>query len=406
MYAKAGNFTQSTGGTGNQSITGVGFEPRVVLVWTAGGDTDDTAEDTLRLTYGGIARDGSDVITQRVIGISADDGGAVNTVRRRWQNDDSCITIYNGSATLLCAATGDTTADGFDLNWTTNDNVARIFHYICLGNFPAAKWVNVTEPGSTGNQTVTGAGFTPTAALTLHSRQAADGVAQDEHFGIGFADGTRNSSLHTLARTSNNAHVYRGHRDDSAMHWWNAAFVTTDQKFALTSFNSDGGVINWSNRVATDRIFILFMEADDAYAGTWTKASSATPTDDITSPGFEPAAVLTFGRGFNTINTLVFDNSSMVGASTAAENESSLWWEDNGTSPINCAVRENSGRCGVPNGSSNRDNAFTVVPDSSGFDAVWQGSDTTGYIMSYFALGTSEVVPSVSGRNRSPMLVG
>jgi hypothetical protein len=76
-------------------------------------------------------------------------------------------------------------ADGFTINLITAPATARIIGYIALGGIQA-KLGNFAQPSVTGNQQITGVGFTPKIVLfTTHGINTLDATASHGHHAIG-----------------------------------------------------------------------------------------------------------------------------------------------------------------------------------------------------------------------------
>ena len=94
---------------------------------------------------------------------------ATSAVARRMAN--KVITVVKYDQTLLAEADLQSwNATSFTLNWTTNDTYPYIVHYLLMaGSDVSAKVVRWQMPIVTGNFSVTGVGFQPTAVIHLHT---------------------------------------------------------------------------------------------------------------------------------------------------------------------------------------------------------------------------------------------
>lgn len=102
-----GTFTSSAG-TGNQSITGIGFRPRLVKFDVAAGDTS-----FFRIGFGAMDAAGN----QYAWGATSEDAnsGGRATISRVY-----CVALTNSAATdILLGSFVSMDADGFTINWVT-----------------------------------------------------------------------------------------------------------------------------------------------------------------------------------------------------------------------------------------------------------------------------------------------
>lgn len=168
-------FTKASG-TGTQTITGVGFEGKALLIWST--HQGSFGADTGAFQSFGIAA--SDYQACRFI---RHPGGETNTTSAQAEQTDHIaykVSATSG-ATPSLQATGVFTGftdDGFTINWTVNDGVNDIFHAVVIGGDgvdAAVRSLKIT--GATNVVNDLGSGFTPDSFVVL-------GGAADE-FGSG-----------------------------------------------------------------------------------------------------------------------------------------------------------------------------------------------------------------------------
>lgn len=165
MAVKTGTFNQKTS-AGTQAITGLGFQPEIVLFFSSGATVDDTYQANYNGMFG---------VT---MGTGASDSGSVASS----SEDNKTTGIHNSSgraakkAITFCefgevvkseADLDSFDSDGFTLDWTTADAVARKINYIAVSGFTSVKLVEFTTDAGAGNQSVTGVGFIPDAVINI-----------------------------------------------------------------------------------------------------------------------------------------------------------------------------------------------------------------------------------------------
>jgi hypothetical protein len=193
MSATLVSFTQRAS-AGSQAVTGVGFRPKAVILWTtwrAGTGLFDDAE---------ICEGASDGVTQfaRTMSeesgdLSASNGMTFGAILRRLDRA--------GSPGQLCAASlVSLDADGFTLNWSVSDAGGATIHAIALGGGTLrASLITGTLPSGVSTA-LTGTGFEPAAALVWAAKTGsptATGSFAARH-SWGFAAGADQCSCATL----------------------------------------------------------------------------------------------------------------------------------------------------------------------------------------------------------------
>lgn len=165
---KAGTFTKNTV-TGNQVITGLGFEPKAVLFFTGGSASANEVIDTdVHMSYSFTA---GPTDSYSVAGTSIDGGTSTNTAKAikpklmvRIGSDGSTI---EHEADLVSFD-----SDGFTINWTTNDANATKFTYFAIGGANvSATTITWNMPTAVNSAyAIEGVGLTPSTAFHLSAK--------------------------------------------------------------------------------------------------------------------------------------------------------------------------------------------------------------------------------------------
>lgn len=129
LSATVGNFAKSTGGApASQAVTGVGFEPGSVMFASFANVATTSVQ-----THGAIAMGAADGTNERSTLMVDEDGQSVSDAKCIFKNDK--VLMLQDTTTGSIDAEADLTsmdADGFTLNWTTNDAVADQILYLAL----------------------------------------------------------------------------------------------------------------------------------------------------------------------------------------------------------------------------------------------------------------------------------
>jgi hypothetical protein len=318
------------------AVSGLGFQPTWVLVWcsgrTEGTDTNGAASHDW---CAGFACAG---ITQRTLSTQSFNGnttmGADATIR-----DDCMIAMLNhalaggtdnGRIALLTFDSG-----GFTVKNITALSRALRLCYIC-GDSSNQEIGTITEPGSTGNQTVTMANsFQPDLLVFLGSCIGTiNTVDVDSNFSIGFCTGTGSSAQWVL----------QGGSDDALGTSNVSCYAKTGEVLALsqatppttpgtTNLSGRAGVnaisvgsfqLNWSERAGSRLIFYLAVKGGSYAAGKLALANTSNgATNAVTGLGFQPTGLFVGFPGFTaecTADTPVTSQEIGMGAGSSASN--------------------------------------------------------------------------------------
>lgn len=261
---KVGSFASNTG-TGNQSVTGVGFQPDIVFLFgtlqTASGAANNQSQYSLGVMT---------PTDQWSTATKAQNGQATMNTSRAFSNT-KCFTMVSSTTNAVFQ---DMTyvsmdSDGFTFNITTAGGTAILIGYAAV---KGGRWKvgTDTQKTSTGTKATTGVGWQPTGLIlaSVCDTQTA-GTADHSRFSFGATTGT-----------SNNIATWNGDTDNVPDSICNtimsnskcivlategtSATPTTNAEAALSSFDSDGFTLNWSTADATARVFGYVAVTDNA----------------------------------------------------------------------------------------------------------------------------------------------
>lgn len=392
MAVKVGSFTKSTAAaTASQAVTGLGFLPKVLLLWTAAA-TADGFSDGYHYAFGAT----TGAAESYSVGSAAVDNAADTNTSKR--HAAKALTIIEWGESLLaeCDLTS-FDADGFTLSWTTNNASAYIIHYMALGgadltNAKAITWVSNT---STGNQGVTGVGFQPDCVLhfTMFSSAAVPTSAAggtESLLGIGIMDGTLQWVNSVYSRDGRAAGSAQRVSDDSICSGGNSSTSTSNYRFSFGSMDADGFTVNKAQSGNDAKYFSLCLKGGDYHVGVITKSNSTDVpvAQAVTGVGFLPEGVLMLGQKRNSKGTTGIQGIyQAVGASDGTNNHSVFGIDQEGADPTNTAVRDS-----VSVMYSEADAGQTVSCEGTisslgadGFTVTWTTNDAAANYLYYFA---------------------
>lgn len=343
----SGVFTLQNG-TGTQQITDATCaQPKVVLIWWNRSTADATF--TATASFGlGVAVDAATDQVSNVESWGLDNQATTDSAYAK--NIDGLIyNITNGSAGANDIATiSSFNSNGFTINISTNDNTNKnIHHYVCLGgsDITNAFLGEFGLTSGTGSQSFTGVGFQGNLALFFGGLFTGAGNQSGSrwYYWMGAANGTQQNSVALWAQdatsSANAAESYINSSNAIAMGSLGVGGINSLTSF--TQFDSDGFTVNKSiDAGATRQFFALILKGTfRSHIGQQARLTSNT-TQDITSPGFQPAGVIIAGA-YPTANATETVRAHMIlGAGTSSSNDNGAWFGDEST--INTEINQYS----------------------------------------------------------------
>lgn len=268
VAATVGDFT-SSGSTGNQSITAVGFRPTCVFFLGAAWTTSDTnASDGFGSFGFGCGVSASE---QWVLATDTIDAANPSTTYR-YQRSDKCLARLIGSTVTNEAAFVSQDDFGFTVNWTTA--AAGKVAYLALTGV-TVKAGTFTNPAATGNQTIPTTGITPAGVIVGSVGATSNTAVQTQNrITVSGFDGTNDGGAWT--GDEHNVAPSRGARwlDTTSMLRLidtvaaTGASSTVSAEASGVSVQADGFTVNWSTADATARELVYAaFGADSPAAG-------------------------------------------------------------------------------------------------------------------------------------------
>lgn len=265
-FCKAGNFI-ARAGTGTQAITGLGFQPKGLIIWSQVYAPSALFTNFRFGTVGFSAGTGNDVGS----------GSAENSPSNPSDvNTAIDIFIIFGKSYLnsgeMIASLQSFDVDGFTLNWASNSfGAACSFNYMAFGGTEVSCKRGAFTSNGLSSQVITGVGFKPKALFGMYSM--FDGVSGVDNAAeqFGFSDGSTDGSCFINAKT--------GISPGSTVRLQKAALFTdidytTEAVNAvgrISSFDTDGFTINWTTVGPARDGYYLAIAGISAKVGTITQ---------------------------------------------------------------------------------------------------------------------------------------
>lgn len=387
MRSHKGSFSANTA-TGNQAVTGVGFQGKAILLW--GVRRTATGYGSGGSFFYGAATSSS---ARWAFAVCSDDAAATSNNAR--QNSGTlCINILSDGTPTVDGQADFVSfdSDGFTINWTDAPTSAWIIHYLVLGGSDlSAAATRISVPAVTGNQATTGIGFLPSAMLTCCVAAATSST--NANITVGMATGTaeRASVNYRDADAAATMDVASHQISTRLMSIISGASTTVLFAGDHVSFDADGFTINWATTAGalSNGVGILALGGISAQAGVETQKTS-TGTKATTGLGFEPEALI--GASINLASSASVDTGSAklsVGASDGT-NEGHSWLQSaDATADSDVDQRTEATKfLGFSTQPSTTLAECDVSSfDSDGFTLDWTTADATAREFAYLALG-------------------
>ncbi|HWO56524.1 MAG TPA: hypothetical protein VNN55_03045 [bacterium] len=393
LSAASGSLTVPTV-TGNQTITGVGFQPKVVLFLAIPATADGSVATAAQGFGVGVSS------TNRRSSAAASRDNVASSDTAAGIDNSKCIYLMDYAATILCAADlVSMDSDGFTLNWTTANGTQYVVLYLALGGTDLTNVTTgqFTERTATGNQSVTGVGFAPDCLMLFAYRGTgtappSNSAAGDVRFRLGVGTAAGQWQLNGQSRNGQVAAITnRYQRTNSIYSRINDAADSVAKEASLVSLDSDGFTLNYS--VAdTAAYYIFYVALKGASVGvTSFNQPTATGNQSISGFGFTPKAVLLASFNAAAATTVQVHNRYSLGIGTSSSARGAIWSGDtDAADPMICDSFLDRTKIiklateGTPTVDAEAD---LVSLDADGFTLNWTTVDATARQILAFAIG-------------------
>lgn len=327
---KVGNFAMNTS-TGNQSVTGLGFTPKVVFFF-ATPDTGDVA--TVAANWGMMFGVAASAASEAVVSMSAEDNvSAGGNFAGAFNHTSKCILISLKSTTLAAAEFVSHDSDGFTINILTAPASAYRVGYLAIGGDDISDAFVSTfqsDAGENVNTSVTGVGFNPESLLMfgIHDDTAPDNFDLRGVLAIGATTGIKANDygigqyINRISSDSDTRIGASGAGGVDAYRSINPGNLVTGASAILAyeyvSFDADGFTLNKNSKndgVGSRQFYIdyLALSGAEKHSGFFA-LNTATGNQSITGLGFAPRAVI-FWTNFMYAGASDQDGRQSIGVS-------------------------------------------------------------------------------------------
>jgi hypothetical protein len=316
LSTKAGSFTGS-GSTGNQSITGLGFQPKVVLFRYNMGTSTGSASDSV-IGFG-VGISSSD---RRTSGNYSSNNLSTSS-NAAWNQDTYVIYTPSGSSRADFVSMD---SDGFTINWVTSSSM--VVEYLALGGTAVTNYKTgvAAAKTSTGNQSYTGVGFQPTALLVWAGKFSTSPLDQSTNGSGLFGFATSSSARGMVAWRNQNGSNPQGakHRQSTQRI---LSTTTTFTEADFVSFDSDGFTLNYNTAGGSADVFYYLALRGPQFKVSSFNQATTTGNQSITGAGFTPkASIMISANDVSGNNDAAQAHArASFGWATGTSNRSSFW---------------------------------------------------------------------------------
>lgn len=320
QFAKGTITWAAAEATGAKTVSGLAFQPKAVMFFSAITDTTGAYVADTDLMFGC-----STSASEEWVIHTSDNNVVTTTANARGRSASASIRgDINGANVIDFEADFTTfTSDGFTVNLSNSPSVALVIHYLAIGgsDITNAKAGSMTIPTPTGAFSITDPGFQPSMALFAYT--FADGTGMK--FSLGITDGTTTLNAHVGNPNSNTVVASHSFQGVGALTGSATNAATLDMDTRFTAFTSTGfDLSNTDGPGVSTTAFYLAIKGGVWKVGTETEGTTATARD--TALAFTPTGLLLIGEGaasdatYNTTRNGIYT----IGASDGT-NEGCIW---------------------------------------------------------------------------------
>ncbi len=263
VAAKVVNW-QAPGTTGPKAVTGVGFQPDLVLNMSGSNSLLNAApalKQGAELALGAMNKAGEQWVTASFIN-DADNSSPVAVRSQRTDAAFAVASVFPDGIFAHLASFSSMDADGFTLDFSQASNATQAVSLALRGVDSKLGSFN-TVSGPSAIQSITGVGFQPAAVmLGTWGSPASASVLDYARFALGASDGVEQGAIGIWQTSSASTLNYGAQSTGRVVNKPGSAGVILSAA-TLSSLDSDGFTLNWSvlDPAESDQFFYLALAA-------------------------------------------------------------------------------------------------------------------------------------------------
>lgn len=307
--AKSSTFT-GNGASGSQAVTGVGFQPDLVLFLGTQQSTTTSANVRFSMGYGKSS-------SQRGCSAITDANNVATTNTGQVQKDDCCMIITSAGAVTGEGDLVSLDSDGFTVDWQVGTNT-NVWGYLALKGGRYGIGVGTNQTGS-GTQTKSyDVDIKPTGLLMwgLGAERNTSFDVSNEKFTLGGTDGSSQGSIWVASEDVVAAGNSQSYLSTSELYPHNNLGSSQTSNGTINSFGGEGPNIDWNNGFgdssAKEFNYIIFGDHTEYSRSVSDSASSSDSSDRSHISSRETSDTSSISDQNSRLNTYLRDTSDNV----------------------------------------------------------------------------------------------
>jgi len=350
MQVKVGQFNKANS-TGNQSITGVGFKPTLVMLFSVKAATANELTSKSQHIAWGVFNGATD--HKEMCVVTVDEHNQANADNSRRTDTSNCLIMYTENGTFDSSyLTGVMDDDGFTMNQGIAANSTEIINYVAIEGetdgleFDIGSFVPTAAMGTGEQEFTTNIDMSDAVAgeyLLMNFGGGAtfsDSNRVHANMGFGATDGTTQYSMDT--DSPNGLATPNGRR--TARDKWICMHLGTGTFSGEADFVSVGlnkFTIDITDAFGNTTVMLyLIIKGGKWKVSKYTNTVNAQSSEKITGVGFTPEIVMIGGLGVIDETKSVPDSRFSFGMSDGVNDCAGGSWSEAGVTTSNCVIRQ------------------------------------------------------------------
>jgi len=335
---------ETPGSPADKVITGVGFQPKLLIIWACSADVD--VFDVDYVINMGFASS-SDTAKQRSFTVAMSDNSAVADAQSAWHTSAVFTDGFAGALGVGTLKSFD--ADGFTLNWNGfSSNWETGFLAMGGTDMTNATVGHFNAPSSTGLHQVTGLGFLPDFVFLLGTSHTTDNeiafgpcnISFGVMNGVGEQAVSSNMSIDDVT-TMDTARYQRTDKCLAIFNSTNSAALTHEAAFS--TMDNDGFTLNFTTASGANKrvAYAAFQGPQTKITSMTTPIAGALPLSlPTTGLGLAPKAIILPSVDKTASSSIVTNSRFTIGGSGNPDNQWTTWTgSSDATANAVCAAR-------------------------------------------------------------------
>jgi hypothetical protein len=415
LLAKAGTFNAP--GSGGTQVTGLGFRPGAIILWTENATAENTFSNGLDVAYGFWVRPRPTLAPRAQSAWVSSNHAAGSANAAAGLNATRPISNRGWTVSGIVERSDN---DGFTVSYASGPPANTRIHYLALNTDALAQimTVNIPAGAAVGSRiAVRGVGFAPTGVMAIAQSLASQTV---KTLGFGVADKAGNqwamsgASLHN----ADPMNTSRRWREDAIIALVNNAGATMG-RLRVAGYHADGVDLEVVEPpTAATTTYLLCLGNVNTWAGAAAKPTGAAPQVQTFTTGFAPKGMVFAGTHQTVVGMVANHRGFMGGMGGAVLAQAAGAWSDTdalATSSTRGVARTDRAAIKVDTDTATQEANAVGALTTTGGTLTWNPNDAVAVRLGAYAIGTlkhplggavSEQTDATTGTFIQPAIVG